>query len=174
MSDTTENEIFSVLVESLRSAAEDCAKLAWDAKRGWIYNRFRASLKQIEGACRQLYYWRNYDARWLALGRLAPFVHQRSGAWLRGPLVAGPNGELTYGGGSAAHRKRAQPEFLWLSQRLLFMLKEVERCRTLATGRAGPILPVPREAPHRDTRPVQVATPAGLLLPPGFKDRRAA
>lgn len=172
MSGTTETEIFGILSDSLKSAAEDCEKLAWDPRRGWIYDRFRKSLKAIEGACRQAYYWRDYDARWLQLGRLAPFVHERSGRWLRGNAILLPDGAVTYTGGSIAGRKRAQPEFAWLANKLREMHAIAERIRTAATGRIGPILPGALPEPHRDTRPVQVLTPGGILLPPGFRDRR--
>lgn len=51
---TTELEIFDCLSQNLRKSAENCQKLAWDPKRGHIYNDFRKSLKLVEGCCRQI------------------------------------------------------------------------------------------------------------------------
>lgn len=153
---TTELEIFDCLSQNLRKSAENCQKLAWDPKRGHIYNDFRKSLKLVEGCCRQIFYWRDYDSRWLVLGRLCNFAHHKAGNWLRNS----PTAEM---------RKIAQPEFKWLGERLEQMHKDVERLRHMATGKMGPIVPEPLPL-HRESGERKVQ----LILPPGFKDRRAA
>lgn len=154
---TTEAEIFGRLAENLRVAAEDCAVLAWHPKRGHVYSRFVQSLKLVEGCCRQIYYWRDYDARWLVLKRLCAFAHTRAGNWLRNSPTK-------------AMRDKAQPEFKHLAEALKNMHADVERLRTMATGKMGPILPETLPGPHRETRPLQVMTPGGIILPPFWRD----
>jgi hypothetical protein len=174
----TEVEIFGCLGDNLRRAAEDCRLLAWHPSRGRIYDRFRASLKLVEGACRQAYYWRDYDARWLYLGKTMHEAHERAGNWIRGPIITGPEGESVYTGGSKDARKVAHPKFQKLAEELEHIHKLTERVRVMATFHSGPILPAPEPGPHRDTRPVQVMTPGGILLPPSWREqglrRRAA
>lgn len=160
MSGTTEAEIFGVLSENLRLAAEDCEKLAWDPRRGFVYDGLRKRLKLIEGAARQAFYWRDYDARWLQLRFLVQGVHKRAGHWLRNSATRD-------------ERKVAHPRFAKLAECLRAAYYNAERIRTAATGRLGPILPAQLPGPHRDTRPVQVKTPGGIILPPGFADSRS-
>lgn len=148
----TEPEIFSCLTENLRLAAEDCRVLAWHPRRGLVYARFCKSLKLVEGACRQAYYWRDYDSRWLYLGLKMEETHRRAGNWLR---------EYT----SKDGRKVAHPLFIKLADVLEAAYRDAERVRTMATFRVGPILPAIGPDPHRDTRPVQVMTPGGIILP---------
>jgi hypothetical protein len=177
MSALTETEIFGCLSENLRIAAEDCRKLAWHPRRGLVYNRFRQSLQLAEGACKQAYYWRDYDSRWLDLGRIMHWAHERAGDWIRGPIVNVAGGTL-YTGGSKESRKAAHPRFQKLAEELEHMHRTTEQVKTLATSRSGPILPEVVPGPHRDTRPVQVMTPGGIILPPGWQEqgkrRRAA
>ena len=151
---TTEQEIFSCLSENLRLAAEDCEKLAWDPRRGWTYNRFRKSLKLVEGAAQQAYYWRNYDARWLQLRFLTAGVHKRAGHWLRNT----PTKDA---------RDQAHPIFAKLAETLRAAHYHAERVRTAATGKLGPILPPELPGPHREVRPVQVLLPGGPRVTPG-------
>lgn len=159
---TTEAEIFGRMAESLRSAAEDCKQLAWNSRRGFVYDRFRKDLKLIEGCCRQIYYWRDYDSRWLILKQLCAFAHERAGTWLRNS----PTREM---------RNKAHPVFQKLSEQLEHMHRDVERLRHMATGRRGPILPDELPEPDvRSGRPVQVNLPggftqreSGLILPLG-------
>ena len=166
MSFTGEHEILVLLSDHLKKAAEDCEHLAWHPRRGHIYLRFRKALTEVAGCCEQLYYYRNYDARWLALGELSVFVLQRSGNWLRGDRIVAPNGSAAvWTGGSVEHRKKAQPQFKCLAEKLRQFHHDMQRIRDLATGRLGPILPPVLEGPHRDTRPVQVLTPGGIILP---------
>lgn len=169
MTDTTEHEILSLLADGLRQAAEDCGKLAWNPRRGHIYLRFRRALTEVSGCCEQIFYYRGYDARWLTLGELVAFVLARSGDWLRGPVLETPDGRRIRMGGSVEHRKRAQPEFDWLANKLLELHHDMVHIRDMATGRLGPILPEPLPGPHRDTRPVALG---GIALPPGFVDQR--
>lgn len=156
---TTEVEIFDKLGEELRRTAEECRQLAWNPRRGFIYDRFRTGLKEIEGCCRQLYYWRDYDGRWLKIAWFAGEVHKTAGNWLRNS----PTVEL---------RKEAHPKFGKLSEALDATLKDVEQIKTAATGRMGPILPIVLPGPHRQNRPVQVKTPGGIILPAGVSDAR--
>lgn len=155
---TTETEIFAVMADNLKIAAENAAQLAWHPRRGFLYDDFRKALKLVEGACRQAFYWRDYDGRWLAIGRLCAFAHQRAGDWLRNSP-------------SVAMRKIAQPEFSKLAEILRRMQRDTDKIRTMATGKRGPIMPVELPGPHRDTKPVQVK---GLILPSGFRDKRVA
>ncbi len=148
----TEAEIFSCLAENLRLASEDCKQLAWHPRRGLVYARLCKSLRAVEGACRQAYYWRDYDARWLYLGLQMAEVQKRAGGWVRDyPSRDG--------------RKVAHPLFQKLGEVLEDALRRAERVKTMATFHVGPILPTPMEGPHRETRPVQVVTPGGIILP---------
>lgn len=166
MSQTAEHEILSLIADNLRKAAEDCEQLAWHPRRGHIYLRFRQALTEVSGGCEQAFYWRNYDGRWLALAELVNFVLARSGNWLRGDRVASPDGRsASWTGGTVDHRKKAQPEFQWLANKLREIHYDMERIRDMATGRLGPMLPPVLDGPHRDTRPVQVMTPGGIILP---------
>lgn len=161
MTDLTEPEIFDCLFENAKKAAEHCDKLAWAPLRGPVYVQFREELKLVEGACRQAAAWRG-DTRWLRIGLMMAEAHRRSGNWLRA---------YTSKDGRAA----ANPLFMKLAENLRALEKQAEGLKTQATGRAsmtqGPILPAPIEGPHRDTRPVQVKTPGGLILPPGWREQ---
>lgn len=180
MSQLTEAEIFDCLRTNFRLAAEHCDLLAKLPGRGPTYDKFRAELKLIEGACRQAACWREDaggvgaplgfagthgleavrlgetdSAGWLEVAHMMGAVHQKAGDWLRG------------------HYPR--PLFAKLAEVLREMHRQMERRRQSRTGKAGLILPPLRPGPHRDTRPVQVALPAsreaaritagGLLLP---------
>lgn len=151
---TTEVEIFGLLSDNLRWAAEGCADLAWNPRRGMVYNRLRTALKECEGCCRQAYYWRNYDARWLQMKLQIAWLRTRCGDWLRDSP-------------SVQRRKVAHPEFQRLSALLRGMHADAEHIKNAATGVAGPLLPAVLPDPHRDTRPVQVA------VPPGWRETRS-
>lgn len=144
MSDLTETEIVDCLKTNFRLAAEHCEDLASFPLAGPTYTKLRAELKLIEGAARQLAGWRE-DARWLKIGLDMGEAHKRAGNWLRG------------------HHPRKL--FLMLAANLRMGLAVAERLRTARTGIIGPILPTVLEGPHRDTRPVQVITPGGIILP---------
>jgi hypothetical protein len=152
----TEVEIFDCMRDNLRVAADRCRKLAWNPRRGWLYTEFRQSLELVEGACRQASAWRA-DTRWLVLGLKMAEAHRRAGGWLR---------DLP----SREGRKVAHPMFQKLAEALDDAGKTAERLRTLATLRSGPILPVPLPLIRTESRPMQVLTPGGLILPPGYED----
>lgn len=152
MSALTEQEIFDCMAENLRLAAEDCRKLAWHPRRGFVYDHFRQCLQLVEGACRQAYYWRDFDSRWLDIGKTMHWAHERAGDWIRSlPSKEG--------------RKVAHPRFQKLSELLTSWHQEAQGVRTMATFRSGPIMPETLPGPHRDTKPVQVMRPSGLIVP---------
>lgn len=119
-----------------------------------VYNRLRAALKECEGCCRQAYYWRNYDARWLQMKLQIAWLRNRCGDWLRDSP-------------SIQKRKEMHPRFKQLSELLRKIHYDAEHIRTAATGMPGPVLPAVLEGPHRDTRPVQVMVPSGWCETPG-------
>lgn len=155
---TTEIEIFGLMADNLKEAAEQCADLAWHPRRGMVYNRLRTALKECCGCCRQAYYWRNYDARWLMMEKQISHLCERCGNWLRDSP-------------SVQKRKEAHPRFKQMSELFLKLYRDAETIRTAATGIPGPIMPTMLPGPHRDTRPVQVALPgwhetrSGLVVP---------
>ena len=151
MRSLSEGEIFACLTENFRLAAESCEKLAWHAKRGPTYRRLMDELKLCEGACRQVAQFRG-DARWLQIGLQMHEAHGRAGRWLR-MYVAKDS------------RKVAHPLFMQLAACLRWGQASAEKMRTAATGRVGLILPASKSAPHRDTRPIQVMSPGGVILP---------
>jgi hypothetical protein len=79
-------------------------------------------------------------------------VHRRAGHWMR----SSPTKET---------RKEADKRFKKLAENLRMFAREAEDLRTRATGRLGMILPDPLPGPHRDTRPIQVITPGGIIIP---------
>ena len=154
MSALTEIEIFDCMAENLRLAAQDCELLATEPMKGFIYDRFRKSLKLVEGACRQASVWRQ-DTRWLPIGVQMSECHKRAGDWLRG--VVQPDGHrapIPFG--------QKHPLFLKLAEILRALLKQVGSLRTSATGRTGMILPNVAPSPFRETRQHSVSLPAGL------------
>jgi hypothetical protein len=130
----TEREIIDCLRANFRKAAEDCEKLARLPAQGPTYKRFREELKLIEGAARQLGYWRG-DARWFQIGLQMEEAHQRAGRWIR--------------------EKWPRPLFIRLAENLRAGERAAHDLATKATGRTGLILPKPKSF-HRETRPVQV------------------
>ena len=151
MSALTEIEIFDCLAQNFASSAEKCEQLAWHPFRGFLYREFVKEIKLIEGACTQAATWRE-DSRWLTIGFMMGEVHRRAGNWLR----TSPTKET---------RDEADKRFKKLAENLRKFAHEAEDLRTKATGRSGMILPEPLPGPHRDTRPVQVVTPGGIIIP---------
>ncbi len=139
----TEREIFACLIENWRLAAEDCDRLA-RGERGSVYRRLKTELALIEGSMRQAAVWRE-DTRWLEIMKIPAKAHQSAGLWLRERHAAG--------------------KFAKLAEILRFGQKATEELRTKRTERLGLILPTPMPGPHRETRPVQVVTTSGLILP---------
>ena len=158
MARLTESEIFDCLATNFRLAAEDCDKLAVVPEKGFVYHALRSKLKLLEGACRQAAAWRG-DARWYPIGLQMEQCHQRAGEWLRGVKTEA---------GRMPHTQAELHTLFTLLAKALRQLHGVaENLRTKATGKVGLILPTPGRAPHRETRPVQVRTPGGIILPAG-------
>ena len=143
MSELSEVEIFDVLVSNLREAAVHCRLLATHPLKGSNYKGLRNNLGLIEGACRQIGFFRD-DMRYQQLGFHAAECHKRAGDWLR---------------------SNAAPElFLKLADVMGKLEKDVAKLRHSRTGRRGPILAKALTAPHRETRPVYVRN-SGLIVP---------
>lgn len=129
----TEIEIFDCMSENLRTAIDDCEKLATVPMKGLVYDRFRKALKLVEGACRQASAWRE-DTRWLPIGLMMEEAHKRAGEWLRG--VVQPDGTRRMIPLGEKH-----PLFVKLAENLRALLKSVDELRTKKTDRIGMILP---------------------------------
>lgn len=147
MTHVTESEILSLLRTTLKQAAERCRSLAVLPMRGQVYAKMRTDLKTIENCCRQVAYYRDGDARWLQVGLAMERAHQLAGGWLR------------------AHAPR--PLFLKLAENLDALGHSALALETKATGRTGAILPLAPRAIRTESRPVQVVTPGGIIVPAG-------
>lgn len=152
MAKISEREMIDCLAENFRLAAEHCDLIAVSLRKGPVYKRLMAELALCEGAARQLG-WNRGDARWLQIGLKMEEAHQRAGTWLR--KYVGPGRD----------QKIAHDLFKKLAENLRFGQNEAERLRDLPTYRVGPILPRPLAPPLRDTRPVMVKRPSGLIVP---------
>jgi len=179
----TEAEIWACLSENMRLAAEDCEKLARLPIRGPTYLRLLEELKLITGACRALAWCRddaggvgapvgfsgthgleavqmgeNDSAGWLEVSHMMGTLHQKIGDWLR------------------SHYRG--PLFLKAATVLREIHRQMQRRHDRPLGRSpmtqGALMPPMRPGPHRESRPVQVKAPGAIVLPPGFKDKRAA
>lgn len=157
MTAPTEHQILSKLKHHYRKAAEHCDKLAIVDARGYDYTQLREHLRQIEGCCRQLHYYRE-DSRWLRVGLFVAEAHKRAGNWLR----ATP---------SRVARNKAHPLFTKLAENLRNGLTAAEHLQNAATGKIGMILPDEPPAPQRESRPVQIRLPSGLLVPKSYINR---
>lgn len=144
MSTLTEAEIWDRLRTSLRSAIDLCGKLATVPAMGPNYRKMIEELELIEGSARQIGAFR-FDMRWNLFGYEMARFHQRIGDVIRS--------------------RGAREIFLHMAKMMQGAMDQVEKLRTAKTGRRGPILPVARPAPHRDSRPVYVKNDKGLLLP---------
>lgn len=139
MSDLTEREILDCLYSNLKSATINCRLLAELPARGPTYNKLRAELKLVEGACRQIGFWRE-DSRWFQVGLFMEEVHKRSGNWLR----------------AFSPRKL----FITLAETLCTTFVYCKNLETNATGKRGAILP------DESTIPTQYRkSSGGLILP---------
>jgi hypothetical protein len=135
MGHVTEAEILACLIENFRLAAGHCVDLAWAPARGPIYRMLREELKLAEGCCRQLSAYRE-DTRWLSVGLMMAEAHKRSLNWLlKHPRTVESN--------------MAHPLFLKLGENLLAAMARAIELRDRATGRAGPILPLPTRTEGR-------------------------
>ena len=140
----TEKEVFDVITTNLRDAAENCELLAKLPAKGPTYIKLRENLQLIEGGCRQIVEFRR-DMRYDLLGMRARDCHQRAGDWLRSvsaPIL-----------------------FFKLATALRKIRHDMERLRNARTGRRGPILPAVGRGKHRETRPVYIRRPSGLVMP---------
>ena len=146
-----EHEVLDRLHTEFGAAARDCELLARLPARGPTYNRFRHTLRVIEGHCRVMGFYRE-DARWLPLGIAMAEAHKRAGNWLR----THPRTE---------NSNLAHPLFLWLAENLRAGAKACERLQTKATGRRGMILPKTRSEVRTAGRPMQVKLPAKPACP---------
>jgi hypothetical protein len=144
MSDLTEAEIFDRLRSSLREVIQGCVNLAEWPSQGPTYIQLRKDLALVEGASRQAGHWRR-DARWFALGWEVAAFQQRIGDALR------------------CHAPRKV--FLGMADFFRKALHEADKLKVAKTGRRGPIMPTPKPGPHRESRPVYVQRPSGLILP---------
>lgn len=139
----TETEIFDSLRTNLKSAAQHCVDLARLPAQGPTYSKLVEELREIEGAARQAGHWRT-DMRWMQFGYEMARFHDRIGECIRSRV--------------------ARAIFLAMAELMRAKLKEMEVLRDARTGRRGAILPKPLPK-HRDTRPVYVQRPSGLLIP---------
>lgn len=147
-----EIEMFACLVENFRLAAEQCDRMAVSLRRGRLYKDLIENLRLCENCCRQVAKERG-DARWLVTGFKMEEAHQRAGTWLRKYVRQGRD------------RKLAHDLFKKLAEQLRFIMAEGEKMRHAATERVGPVLPREQAPPLRDTRPVAVRLPSGLIVP---------
>lgn len=143
MSVLTEAEIFDRLKTSLRTAIDLCGRLATEPSQGPNYLAMIEELQLIEGAARQAGHWRE-DGRWMAFGWEMARFHQRIG--------------------DAIRHHEARSIFLHMQGMMKGALIEAEKLRTSRTGRRGAITPIARPK-HRDTRPVHITRPSGLIVP---------
>ncbi len=139
MSDLTETEIFDRLRTSLREVIQGCVNLAEWPMQGPTYIQLRKDLAFCEGASRQAGHWRR-DARW----EVAAF-QQRIGDAIR------------------CHAPRKV--FLGMADFFRKALYEADKLKAAKTNRRGPILPKAKEGSHRESRPVYIKRPSGLILP---------
>lgn len=159
----TEVEIFDCLSSNFKLAAELAEDLAKLPLKGVAYDKFRKTLRLIEGACKQASTWRE-DTRWLRFGLMMAECHKRSGNWLRGVRLED---------GSKVKMADSQtcPFFMGMADALRGLHALAERTKHERTGKIGMILPAPLPAPHRDTRPVGFRAPrvtsGGIILPDG-------
>ncbi len=148
MSDLTETEIKDCLKSNLKLAADQCDLIAAHPQSGPQFDRMRKALRLVEGACRQMAYWRQ-DARWLIPGRKMEDAHQIARKWLHRPTIS------------------SKKLFIGLAAALRKMLADIDRLETARTGRAGMILPTPLigQGSHVTPRQHVVKTPGGIILP---------
>lgn len=142
----TDVEIWDKLSSCLKACIQGCDNLAKLPAMGPTYRKMIVDLEELEGAARQFGTARE-DARWNHFGWEMARFRQRIGDAIR------------------AH----EPRMVFLSMKAMI---EVYQGTALAmkdakTGKRGPILPIQRPGPHRETRPVYVKSQGGVLLPGG-------
>jgi hypothetical protein len=120
--------------------------LAMLPAQGPTYLKLIQELKLVEGAARQVQFARE-DARWGMFAYEMNRFHERIG--------------------DAIRSHKAREIFMRMAEMMEFCLARCEELRTAATGRRGMILPKPQPGPHRETRPVHITRPSGLIVPDG-------
>jgi hypothetical protein len=161
MGQLTEVEILDCLKTNLRLAAQSCDKLAVSSRKGPTYAGLRTQLRLVEGACRQIAFWRGGDARWLKIGLYMAEAHKRAGDWLRG--IKQPDGTRAMIAPGQMH-----PLFILLANNLRAAYVKAVELETKKTNKIGPITPKPGIPPHRETRPSGWnCSPGGILMPSG-------
>jgi hypothetical protein len=140
-----EHEIWDKLCDTLKSAIAHCGQLATFPAQGPTYLAIIVELETIEACSRQMGFNRG-DARWSLFGYEIHHFRRRIGDALR------------------AHNNREI--FLHFQKMMQGAYDEGVKMKDAKTGRRGLILPKPKAAPHRETRPVYVR-PGGLLVPAG-------
>ena len=160
----TEREIFDQMTSQLKSAVDACVHIAKHDRRGWHYDRLRKALALVAGCCRQAAYWRG-DARWLNTAMVCAQAHQRTGDWLRGFKDPISGRRIMYS------KKDITDLFTAMAANLAALHNAAVDLRDKKTGKAGMILPIVKEGPHRETRPVSVdgvkfrELTSGLVVP---------
>lgn len=159
----TEREVVDRIRTSLRESIDACKDLAVASWRGIPYDRLRTHLILVEGACRQLFVFRE-DARWLVFGLKMHEVHMLAGNWLRGYSKNGIHHTWTIG--------QTNEMFVKLAAELIIVLGVLDRLLEQRTGTAGPILPQPVDE-RRLGRPAyenRAKSKRGkLLVPPKYR-----
>ena len=157
MSDLTEVDIFSCMVENLRSGISHCADLATQPRKGENYRALRAELKLIEGSCRQAAAFRD-NSNWLDIGMKVEGCHRLAQKWLSG--VKNPvTGERRF-----FSEKYKFDAFTALGDQLKALHAKALDMKTRAHGTLGMITPEVREAPHRQTKDAYaVKLPDGMM-----------
>ena len=148
----SEREIFSLLKETFRRAAEHCDKLAVVPSRGPVYRALREDLQTAENCCRQIAYYRDHHA-WLNVGLYLADVHRRAGNWLRDRSMP-----------RTTNSNLAHPLFVKLAENLRDGAARAQYLETKATGVVGAVMPTPLPAPTR-THSRMVQVPSGLIVP---------
>lgn len=144
VSDLTESECWDRLRDSLRKSIDLTKRLAVLPAKGKAYRELVEQLQLVEGAARQIGSFRD-DTRWNWFGFEMASFHQRAGDIIR--------------------CKEPAVIFNRMAQMMEFFLDKADKLHTAKTGRRGPILPIVRPGPHRETRPVYVQRPSGLVVP---------
>ena len=128
---------------SMLAAASDCSLLQTLPAQGATFVRLRENLKLAEGACRQMGHWRE-DSRWIYLAPQLENLHQMARVMI------------------VSHYARQL--FTKLEITLRKIVSAADDLENKKTGKVGMILPDTSHGPHRDTRPVQVKSPGGIIL----------
>lgn len=140
----TEQVAIDCLRTNLREAVQHCEDLALKPEAEGTYLKLRENLRLIEGASRQTGHFRQ-DMRWMAFGyEMFSFLERIREAILH---------------------VESRKIFMHMAAMIRGALAEAEKLQHAKTGRRGPILPKAKLGSHRESRPVYIKNPTGLLLP---------